>query len=100
MKQPLPHAQGFQRVHNGTEMMGLFQSGLNSVAGVAAMIPLQPPAASSIAGGVDKLYYFLSGITAFFSVLIFSIIFYFMLKITAAGQTHRSCPRNSLIAGA
>jgi len=61
-------------------MMGLIQSELDSLAAVAAMIPLQPPAASTIAGGVDKLYLLLSGITAFFTVLIFSIIFYFMLK--------------------
>lgn len=44
------------------------------------MIPLQPPAASSIADGVDKLYLVLTGITLFFTVLIFSIIFYFMVK--------------------
>ena len=43
-------------------------------------MPFQPPAASSIAGGVDQLYYLLTGITVFFSVLIFSIIFYFMVK--------------------
>ncbi len=41
---------------------------------------MQPPAASSIAGSVDRLYYFLTGVTAFFTVLIFSIIFYFMIK--------------------
>jgi cytochrome c oxidase subunit II len=58
-------------------MMGLFQSGMNSL---LAMIPIQPPAASSIADGVDKLYLVLSGITIFFTVLIFSIIFYFMIK--------------------
>jgi len=61
-------------------MIGLIQSGFSSAAASAAMIPLQPPAASTIAGGVDKLYYVLSGITAFFAVLIFSIIFYFMVK--------------------
>jgi len=44
------------------------------------MIPIQPPAASSIAEGVDKLYFVLSGITVFFTVLIFSIIFVFMIK--------------------
>lgn len=61
-------------------MMGLFQSGFQCMAAVWAMIPLQPPAASSIADGVDKLYLVLSGITLFFTVLIFSIIFYFMVK--------------------
>lgn len=43
-------------------------------------IPMQPPVASSIAEGVDQLYLLLTGITLFFSVLIFSIIFYFMIK--------------------
>jgi cytochrome c oxidase subunit II len=61
-------------------MMGSIQTAFSSVASTAAMIPLQPPAASTIAGGVDELYYVLSGITAFFAVLIFSIIFYFMVK--------------------
>src|ERR1700691_2587319 len=61
-------------------MMGLTQTGLNCMATLWAMIPLQPPAASSIAEGVDKLYLFLTGITVFFTVLIFSIIFYFMVK--------------------
>src|ERR1700731_3057063 len=61
-------------------MMVPIQSGFDSIAVAAAMIPIQPPAASSIADGVDKLYYFLTGITLFFTVLIFSIIFYFMVK--------------------
>src|SRR5580693_8077833 len=61
-------------------MMGLAQSGLQGMAAVWAMIPIQPPAASSIAEDVDKLYYLLTGITLFFTVLIFSIIFFFMVK--------------------
>ncbi len=60
--------------------MGFLQSGFESLAAVAAMMQFKPPAASSIANGVDQLYLFLTGITIFFSVLIFSIIFYFMLK--------------------
>jgi cytochrome c oxidase subunit 2 len=52
-----------------------------SVAALAAMqLQLQPPQASSIAGQIDQLYYLLTGITLFFTVLIFSIIFYFMVK--------------------
>jgi cytochrome c oxidase subunit 2 len=47
---------------------------------VAAAIPIRPPAASSIAEGVDKLLFFLTGITLFFAALIFSIIFYLMVK--------------------
>jgi cytochrome c oxidase subunit 2 len=56
----------------------LAQPGMHQLA--AAIFPMQPPAASTIAGGIDQLYYFLTGITVFFSVLIFSIIFYFMIK--------------------
>src|SRR5581483_9389254 len=61
-------------------MMGLMQSGWDAMGLLAAMIPMQPPAASSIAGQIDQLYYLLTGITLFFTVLIFSIIFYFMVK--------------------
>jgi cytochrome c oxidase subunit II len=65
-------------------MMGLFQFGLNgtkaAASSLALMIPMQPPAASTIAGEIDQLYYLLTGITLFFTVLIFSIIFYFMVK--------------------
>jgi cytochrome c oxidase subunit 2 len=61
-------------------MMSLFQPGLHSMAGAASLFPVQPPAASTIAGGIDLLYYFLTGITVFFTVLIFSIIFYFMIR--------------------
>jgi cytochrome c oxidase subunit II len=54
---------------------------LQPVVHILAMnVPFQPPAASSIAQGVDTLYLVLSGITAFFTVLIFSIIFVFMVK--------------------
>ncbi len=59
-------------------MMVLIQSGFYPVA--AWMIPLQPPAASTIAQGVDQLYLFLTAISVFFTVLIFGAIFYFMVK--------------------
>jgi cytochrome c oxidase subunit II len=61
-------------------MIGLAQTGFQNVAAALAFMPFQPPPASSIAGEVDQLYYLLTGITIFFSVLIFSIIFYFMVK--------------------
>ena len=70
----LPVRVKFAKDRNGTEMMVLIQSGLDSLAAMAAMIPLQPPVASTIAGGVDQLYLLLSGITAFFTVLIFILI--------------------------
>jgi cytochrome c oxidase subunit II len=43
-------------------------------------IPLKPEQASTIAQGVDYLYYFLSAIGVFFSVLIFVAIFYFVIR--------------------
>src|SRR5215831_3224611 len=58
-------------------MIGLLQPAVNLL---ALNVPFQPPAASSVAEGVDKLYLVLSGITAFFTVLIFSIILVFMIK--------------------
>ncbi len=44
--------------------------------------PFQPEQASSIAKSVDQLYFFLTAVTLFFTALIFSIIFYFMIKPT------------------
>ena len=61
-------------------MMGFSQFGFDSLAALLAFMQFKPAAASSIANDVDQLYLFLSGITVFFAVLIFSIIFYFMLK--------------------
>src|ERR1700730_7168493 len=43
-------------------------------------LPFQPEQASSIAGAVDQLYLFLTAVTLFFTVLIFGVIFYFMIK--------------------
>jgi len=43
-------------------------------------LPFQPDQASSIAKSVDYLYFFLTAITLFFTVLIFLTIFYFMIK--------------------
>jgi cytochrome c oxidase subunit II len=62
-------------------MMGFFQSGFELLAFLQeSSETFRPPAASSIANSVDQLYFLLSAITAFFTVLIFSIIFYFMVK--------------------
>jgi len=42
--------------------------------------PLFPERASTIAGGVDALYFFLVAVALFFSTLIFAAIFYFAIK--------------------
>ncbi len=60
-------------------MTGLIQTGWNFIAALA-FIPLRPPAASSIADDVDQLHYFLTAITLVFTVLIFGLIFYFMIR--------------------
>jgi cytochrome c oxidase subunit 2 len=50
--------------------------------------PLFPEAASTIASGVDLLYFFLTGVTVLFSFLIFALIFYFAVKYRRrAGKT-------------
>jgi len=58
-------------------MMALLHSALCNL---AMTMPFQPPAASSTAQDIDRLYLVLSGITIFFTVLIFSCIFVFMVK--------------------
>lgn len=71
---------------------------LNSPAALAAMIPGHPPTASSIAGQVDQVYYVLTAISVFFSVLIFGCIFFFMVRFRRrspddrAVQIHGSVP--------
>ena len=59
------------------ELVGL---GANLAAVVQEGIPIRPPAASSIADSVDRLHFTLTAITLFFTVMIFSIIFFFMIK--------------------
>ena len=54
-------------------------------AGLLAMllqsgIPLFPDQASSVARKVDALYFYLTGVTIFFTVLIFSCVFYFAIR--------------------
>ena len=45
---------------------------------------MKPTAASSIAEGVDHLYFFLTVITLFFTILIFSTIFLFHDQVPPA----------------
>jgi cytochrome c oxidase subunit II len=51
-----------------------------SLSVAALLFPMRPPVASSIAQDVDNLYFFLTAVTVFFTVLIFVLIFYFMIK--------------------
>jgi len=70
-------------------MTGLIQSGINLLAAIQEGIPIRPAAASSIAEGVDRLHFFLTGLTLFFTALIFSIIFYFMVKYRRRSEDER-----------
>ena len=87
--------KGSQR--NGDDGLPSIRIGI--AGGDGGQIPLQPPAASSIADGVDQLYYFLTGITLFFTVLIFSIIFYFMVKYRRQSPDETGAWRNSRAPG-
>src|SRR6202795_4882613 len=52
-------------------------------------LPFQPEQASSIARSVDQLYYFLTAVTLVFTAVIFSIIFYFMVKYRRRSPNER-----------
>jgi cytochrome c oxidase subunit 2 len=48
--------------------------------------PLRPEQASTIAEGIDNLYYFLTAIDLFFTAVIFLTIFYFMVRYRRRSQ--------------
>jgi cytochrome c oxidase subunit II len=75
---------------NGPIMTALFQLLFDSGCSIAALIPLHPPAASSIANDVDRLHYTLTAITLFFTVLIFTVIFLFMIKYRRRSEDERA----------
>lgn len=51
--------------------------------------PINPVRASTIARGVDFLYYFLTGVDLFFTALIFLTIFYFAIRYRRRSATER-----------
>ncbi len=51
--------------------------------------PLRPEQASTIAEGIDHLYYFLTAIDLFFTVIIFLTIFYFAVKYRRKSEHER-----------
>jgi len=57
-----------------------------------ADIPIHPPQASTIAEKVDQLQYALTGITLFFTVVIFLTILYFMVKYRRRSPDERPLP--------
>jgi cytochrome c oxidase subunit 2 len=52
-------------------------------------LPFQPEQASSVAKGVDHLYFFLTFITLFFTAIIFLTIFYFAVKYRRRSDEER-----------
>jgi cytochrome c oxidase subunit 2 len=70
-------------------MTSLIQSGLSFLVAVPNPIPIRPPAASTIAEGVDRLHFFLTGITLFFTAIIFVTIFYFMIRYRRRSEDER-----------
>lgn len=55
-------------------------------------LPLFPEKASTVAGGVDSLYFFLVLVAGFFSVLIFSLVFFFALRYRRRTEAERPKP--------
>ena len=43
-------------------------------------IPFVPPSASTLSGKVDALYFYLSGVTIFFALLIYGVLIFFVIK--------------------
>ena len=43
-------------------------------------VPFVPPSASTLSGKVDALYFYLSGVTIFFAVLISGVLIFFVIK--------------------
>ena len=56
---------------------------------IAQWPQLRPADASTAADGVDHLYFFLTGLTLFFTFLIFATIFYFMIKYRRRSEEER-----------
>ena len=55
-------------------------------------VPIVPERASSVAKQIDYLYYFLTGVTLFFSALIFSLVFYFAVRYRQRHPDERPQP--------
>jgi cytochrome c oxidase subunit II len=70
-------------------MVAIAHSAVHALALLQQSVQLRPPAASTIAEGVDRLHFFLTALTLFFTVIIFSAIFYFMVKHRRRSEDER-----------
>ena len=68
------------------------RAGMEGVAAMMQGIPIHPEQASTIAREVDLLHYVLTAITLFFTVVIFLIIFYFMIRYRRRSPDERPQP--------
>jgi cytochrome c oxidase subunit II len=59
--------------------------------------PLRPEQASTIARGIDHLYYFLTAVDLFFTVVIFLTIFYFALRYRRRSENERPAKTRTLL---
>lgn len=59
--------------------------------------PLRPEQASTIARGIDHLYYFLTAVDLFFTVVIFLTIFYFAVKYRRRSENDRPPQTKTLL---
>jgi cytochrome c oxidase subunit 2 len=55
-------------------------------------VPINPPQASTFAKDVDSLHFYISAVTVFFSVLIFSLVFYFALRYRRRAADEQPLP--------
>src|ERR1700683_1397948 len=55
-------------------------------------LPLFPEQASTVAGSVDTLYFFLIAVSAFFACLIFALIAWFIVKYRRRPGGERAVP--------
>jgi cytochrome c oxidase subunit 2 len=55
-------------------------------------IPVHPPQASTFAKDVDGLHFYISAVTVFFSILIFSLVLYFAVKYRRRTEDERPLP--------
>lgn len=54
--------------------------------------PLFPEQASTVAGRVDALYFFLVGVSVFFASLIFALVIYFAIRYRRRSETEQPLP--------
>src|ERR1700722_2960733 len=59
---------------------------------MGSAFPLFPEQASSVAGEVDALYFFLIGISVFFSLLIAGLVIFFAIKYRRRSETEAAPP--------